>query len=332
MAVATVGLNTHIWNNRIASVLLLLGFPLLLLLVLGVFFALSAQGYDADPVDAAISGILHYGHYAVLAAIFWFIIAWFSHTAIINASVGSRSLSREEAPEIYNLLENLCISRGMAMPKLRIMETPALNAFASGIDDKTYCVTLTRGLINALEKDELEAVIAHELSHIRHRDVRLLIIAVIFAGIITFACEMIYRMIYYGGAGRRRDGRAVLIGLALLAVGYLFAIVLRFSLSRRREYLADAGAVELTHNPDAMIRALRKISGHGELPDVPDDVRQMMIENKAGFFGMFATHPPIEERIRALVMMGGLDDGAPLELIRKKDKPRPWQRRHGPWE
>jgi len=337
MALATVGLQTHIWNNQIKSVLLLLGFPLLLLGIMGVYFILNPMypsPYGSHPLEDAWAGISRYGIFAFAAAGVWFVIAWFSHTAIINAATGAQPIERTDAPDIYNLLENLCISRGMVTPKLQIMDTPALNAFASGINEKNYRITLTRGIIEALDRDELEAVIGHELSHIRHKDVRLLIIAVIFAGIITFVCEMIYRMFAYGGgAGRRRDGRALLVAFALLGVGYVLAIAIRFSLSRSREYLADAGSVELTKNPDALIRALKKISGHAELPAVPDDVRQMMIENKAGFFGLFATHPPIEDRIRALIMMGGREEEQPPERIdRKASAPRPWARRHGPWE
>ncbi len=340
MALAAAGLQTHIWNNQIKSVLLLLGFPVLLLLMIGVFFALiSADASGVDPVDAGMQGVMRYGHWAVMAAALWFLIAWFTHTAIINAATGAKPVTRQEMPEVYNLLENLCISRGMAMPQLQIMESPVLNAFASGIDDKSYRITLTRGIVEALDEEALEAVIAHELSHIRHKDVRLLIVAVIFAGIISFSCEMIYRLAMYGG-GRRRDVRMLIVGFVLLGVGYMLAIALRFALSRKREYLADAGAVELTHNPDAMIRALRRISGKAEMPSVPDDIRQMMIENATGFFGMFATHPPIESRIKALVMLGGRDTGSlvPHEpeatsapAPEAQAKRLPWQRRHGPW-
>lgn len=341
MAMAAVGLRTHIWNNQIKTVLLLLGFPLLLLLLLGAFFAMmpvDAGQMAADPISAGVEGVMRYGYIAFIASALWFAVAWAGHTSMINAATGAQPLSRADAPELYNMLENLCISRGMNMPKLQIMETTALNAFASGINDKTYTVTLTRGIIDALERDELEAVMAHELSHIRHKDVRLLIVAVIFAGIITFACEMMFRSMRFGrgGGGRRRDGKVLLLAFALMAVGYVMAIVIRFAISRKREFLADAGAVDLTHNPDAMIRALRKISGHAEMPSVPDDVRQMMIENKAGFFGMFATHPPMEDRIKALVMIGGRDDMPEPSLSASQEHTapaprRPWQRRFGPW-
>lgn len=342
MAIAAVGLQTHIWNNQIKSVLLLLGFPLLLLVLLGVLCALVGTPSGVaraayDPTQAAIDGVARYGHWVILAAAVWFAIAWVMHTSIINAVTGAKPVTRQQAPEIYNMLENLCISKGMRMPRLQVIDSPALNAFASGINDNTYTITLTRGIVQALDKQALEAVIAHELAHIRHRDVRLLIIAVIFAGIISFVCEIIYRMIIYGGTGRQRDGRVILLGFAVMAIGYVLALSLRFALSRRREYLADAGAVELTRNPDAMIRALRRISGRSEMPDVPVDVRQMMIENKAELFGMFATHPPIEARVQALVMLGGRDTGelpAPPSAVaaqQETGEARPWRRRHGPW-
>jgi heat shock protein HtpX len=229
---------------------------------------------------------------------------------MIEAAVGAKSLARKESPQIYNLLENLCISRGISMPRLNIIETPAMNAFASGISDKSYTITVTRGLVEALEKDELEAVLAHELTHIQNRDVRLLIIAVIFVGIFSFFGEMLFeglfrRGVRIGGHTRSRSGDSrgggvlILIAIALIVIAYLLALVIRFSLSQKREYLADAGAAELTRNPDAMIRALQKISGNAQI-DAPNDVQQMMVENRARFAGVFATHPPIEKRIAAL--------------------------------
>ena len=196
------------------------------------------------------------------------------------------------------------------MPKLNIIETDALNAFASGITDDTYTVTLTRGLINTLDRDELEAVIAHELTHIRNRDVRLLIISVVFVGIFSFFGEMVFRGLFrtgrhIGGHTRSRNGDSrgggalILIAVAVIAIAYLLSIVIRFALSRKREFLADAGAVDLTRNPDAMISALEKISGRSKV-DIPGGVQQMMIDNPSPFAGIFLTHPPIEKRVTAL--------------------------------
>lgn len=314
------GLQTHIWNNNLKSVVLLAGFPVLLLLLL---YGLSV-GYVGvtEPIDNVGEGmVLALGHmtrvwpFALLGAALWFAIAWFSYQKIIEASVGARSLTRKEAPDLYNLLENLCVSRGLTMPRLNIIETPALNAFASGLDDKSYKVTVTRGLIETLDKDELEAVLAHELTHIMNRDVRLLIIAVIFVGIFSFFGEMVFRGLFRSGVrtggysrGRKGDSRGggmlILIAVAIIVITYLLALVIRFSLSQKREYLADAGAVELTRNPDAMISALQKISGNSDV-NAPNDIQQMMIENRNPFAGVFATHPPIDKRIGALTAFAG---------------------------
>lgn len=314
------GLQTHIWNNNLKSVILLAGFPVLLLLLT---YGLSV-GYVGltQPIDGVGEGlVLAAGHlkrlwpFAFLGAGVWFLIAWAFYQNIIEASVGARGLTRKEAPELYNLLENLCISRGITTPKLNIIETPALNAFASGVSDKSYKVTVTRGLIETLDRDELEAVLAHELTHIMNKDVRLLIVAVIFVGIFSFFGELLFRNMFraglrVGGHTRSRKGDSrgggvlILIAIAMIVIAYLLAMVIRFMLSRKREYLADAGAVELTRNPDAMISALKKISGRAKV-DAPNDIQQMMIENTQPFAGVFATHPPIEKRIEALVNYAG---------------------------
>ncbi|MEM9495977.1 MAG: M48 family metallopeptidase [Pseudomonadota bacterium] len=314
------GLQTHIWNNNLKSLALLAGFPLLLLLLLyglSVGFV-GVTGEARDLAEGLVLARDHVGRvwpFVFLGAGVWFLIAWMSYQKIIEASVGARSLSRKEAPELYNLLENLCISQGVTMPRLNIVETPALNAFASGLSDKSYTVTVTRGLIERLDRDEIEAVLAHELTHIMNRDVRLLIIAVIFVGIFSFIGELLFRGLFrsgvrVGGHTRSRNGDSrgggvmILIAIAIIVVAYLLAMVIRFSLSRKREYLADAGAVELTRNPDAMISALQKISGRADL-DAPVDMRQMMVENTQKFAGVFATHPPIEKRIKALTDFAG---------------------------
>lgn len=318
------GLQTHIWNNNVKSVLLMAGFPLLLLLLMyglsvGYVGMTGAARDVGEGLRLALDHMTRLWPFAFIGAVVWFLIAWFSYQKIIEMSVGAKSLSRKEAPELYNLLENLCVSRGLAMPRLNVIETPALNAFASGLSDKNYTVTVTRGLIDTLDRDELEAVLAHELTHIMNRDVRLLIIAVIFVGIFSFFGELIFRSLFYRGMrvggysrGRKGDSRGggvlILIAIAMVVAAYLLALVIRFSLSRKREYLADAGAVELTRNPDAMIGALKKISGKSQV-DAPNDVQQMMVENTARFAGVFATHPPIDKRIEALAEFAGGRDG-----------------------
>src|SRR5690606_4561476 len=160
--------------------------------------------------------------------------------------------------------------------------------------------TFTRGLLDRLDREEVEAVMAHELTHVRNKDIRLLVIAIIFVGIISFVGEMMVRGFFYGGMGRRggggrRDGKGagviILVAIAIMVGAYVLAILIRFAMSRRREYLADAGSVELTKNPDAMISALRKISGSEPVKNAPGMVREMFLHHpKADFMDMFATH------------------------------------------
>lgn len=316
MSLSAVGLKTHIWNNNAKSIMLLAGFPLLILFMVWLFFyllnlaELQAGVSHTQIFGDAWSQSIAIAHWIFLACGLWLGIAWMSHTAMIRLTGGGHPVTRRDYPEIYNMLENLCISRGLKMPQFDIIDTPQLNAFASGISDKNYRITLTTGLIDTLEPDELEAVIAHELTHIINRDVRLLIISIIFVGMIATMAELIGRSFFrisLLSGGRRRNGRSgalmVLIALLVLAVGYIFAIFIRFALSRKREYLADAGAVELTKNPDAMMRALLRISGKSTIDSMPDEMRQMCIDNETRFLGLFATHPSISKRVLAISEM-----------------------------
>jgi heat shock protein HtpX len=206
------------------------------------------------------------------------------------------------------------MSQGMAMPQINVIEDDSLNAFASGINNRTYTVSLSRGIINKLDDDELESVIAHELSHIRNRDVRLLIVSIVFVGIFAMLSEIALRVLFYT-PGRSRNNKngggalvIILIALVVAAIGYFFSTLMRFAISRNREYLADAGSAEMTHKPQALASALRKISGDPDIEAVTrDDVAQLFIEHPrkqekafAGITGLFATHPPIEKRIQIL--------------------------------
>jgi len=205
-----------------------------------------------------------------------------------------------------------------------VIEDDSLNAFATGMNDKQYSITVTTGLINSLNDAEIESVLGHELTHIRNGDVRMLVIAVIIAGVIAFFAELVFRLLFQGGfswrggrggGDRKGAGVAILIALVLIAVAWMLSIVIRFALSRKREYLADAGSVELTKNPDAMISALRKIEGRGELPGATSAVMEMCIDNpREGFSNIFDTHPPIGARVAALVKFAGGHDPGPLAL------------------
>jgi heat shock protein HtpX len=344
--VGAYGLQTHIWNNNWKTVLLMAGFPVLLLLLTYALFLLYA-GFTGTFVgnEPTIGYFIWAGDalanawpFAIAGAILWFGIAYAFYQNIIDAATGAKKVERKAEPKLYNLLENLCISRGITMPALRIMETDALNAFATGLHKGQYSITVTRGLMNTLNDEEIEAVLAHELTHIRNADVRLLIIAVIFVGIFSFVGEMAFRGLRFsgGGSSRRSSGGrdsgggaaiAIIVALVIIGIAYALAIVIRFALSRRREYLADAGAVELTKNPDAMISALQKISGNATV-NAPSEVREMFIENPhSDFAGIFATHPPIGKRIEALAKFAG-GRVIPPELAAASAPSAP---RRGPW-
>jgi heat shock protein HtpX len=313
-----VGLRTYIWNNNIRSILLLAGFPVLLLtmvyvMTLGMIAGrmLPTTGTAGGDMAYAASLMLGAAPLAIAVAAVWFAIAYFFNQSIIDMATGARKVERSEEPQFYNILENLCISRGLTMPTPRIIESDSMNAFASGLHEGRFSVTVTRGLLRSLDRDELEAVLGHELTHIINRDVRTMVIASIFAGIITLICQIVFRSIWWSGGriGRSRDRGGIilfwLVAMAAAAIGYVLAIVIRMALSRSREYVADAGSVELTKNPDAMISALVKVSGHAHL-DAPESMRAMFLEDDdEGVFGLFATHPPMSKRIAALQAYAG---------------------------
>jgi heat shock protein HtpX len=350
------GLSTYIWNNRLKSLILLAGFPFLLLLICFAF-ALIISAFDDPDIATGFANAVRLLPSLIPVALggaaLWFVIAFFAHQRIIDAVTGARRIERSENPRLWNLLETLCISRGITMPALRIVDTNALNAFASGIREEHYSVTVTRGLLETLDDPELEAVLAHELTHIRKRDVQLLVISAVFVGVITLVGDLLVRsprMLMYGGMRSRRirmgggGGRGkggggaivlILVAVAIFILSRFLAIALRFALSRKREFLADAGAVELTKNADAMIGALRKIEGRSEI-SAPSQVREMFLDSPraAGLAGLFATHPSIDDRVAALVEYGGGRD-VPRTIAappQPEEHPGPWQQtERGPW-
>ncbi|MGZ9108279.1 MAG: M48 family metallopeptidase [Micavibrio sp.] len=306
---AAIGLKTHIWNNNLRSLALLAAYPLVLLAMLWAIGAVLGGGSGAvDPVAFGNDIVFEYWPVVVTIVAIWFTVAWFFQTRMIRMVAHSRPVTRDEEPELYNLLENLCISRGITIPRLEIIESHARNAFASGVSDNTYAITVTRGLLSALKPDEVEAVLGHELTHIINRDVRLLMVCVIFTGMIGFAAQLLWSNLRYGaffprGSGNNRRGNNFMLYFAILAillVGYLASLLARFALSRSREYMADAGSIELTRNPEAMMRALLRISGRDRIPQATDDIALMCIENSVPFMGLFATHPPIDRRVRMI--------------------------------
>lgn len=328
-----VGMQTQIRRNNMMSVLLLLLFPTIILGMVWVFLALvnyfgngyyDQYGNVVHQMDAATVNyyFLTTIPWVVLGVGIWFAIAYFANSSMVRHAVNSRPLSRRENPRVYNIVENLCMSCGMQMPKVNVVDAPQLNAFASGIDNKSYAVTVTTGLLDLLDDEELKGVIAHELTHIRNRDTRLLITSIIFVGIIStvmsLTVRMMYNMMWFGGGRRSSDDErgsgismivVMLIGVICCVIAYFFTLITRFAISRRREYMADAGGAELCRNPLALASALRKISGNPGLDDVKRaDVAQLFIcqpdEMESGIMGfmnsLFSTHPDTEKRIQIL--------------------------------
>jgi heat shock protein HtpX len=305
-----VGLQSQIWRNNSNSIILLILFPLVLFGMVWLFIYIVGLQNKGFTLEAANYNFLLALPWVTIGVLLWFLIAYFSHSTMIMAATGSKPLERMENKRVYNLVENLCITAGMQTPRIFVIEDDSLNAFASGINQKTFSISLSRGIIDKLNDEELEGVIAHELTHIRNRDVRLLIISIIFVGIFAFLSQMLFRTMIYGGGrsrGKDKGGVVIVIGLLLAVIGYLITILCRFALSRKREYMADAGGAELTKNPLALASALRKVSQDSRIEAVTrKDVAQMFIENPQeeektnSFSSLFATHPSIEKRINLL--------------------------------
>ena len=253
---AAYGLYTHIQSNKRRSIALLIGlfFLVYVMVFAGALLAealSTTTSYNAPPLDylirAAEFDFIKALPFATIGTIVWIAIAYKFHQSMIDAVTGARQVTRQEEPRLYNLLENLCISRGITMPTLRIADDDALNAFATGLNEKQYSITVTRGLIDALNDKEIEAVLGHELTHIRNGDVRMLVIAVVIAGVISFFGELVFRIFFQNvmwGGGRRSSsddrkggaGLAIIIAIAIIAVVWILSIVIRFALSRQREY------------------------------------------------------------------------------------------------
>jgi heat shock protein HtpX len=326
---AAYGLYSDIQSNRHRSIALLVGL-FFLVYVLVYAGALVAEGLSVNAdintlLQLAWIDLLKASPFATVGTLLWIVIAYYFHQNMIDALTGGREVQRADEPRLYDILENLCISRGIATPKLKVMETDALNAFATGMNPKQYSITVTTGLLKRLNDAEVESVLGHELTHIRNGDVRMMVIAVIIAGFVSFFVELIFRLWFYNsfsfrGSRDRQGGGggaaiAIVIAVGLLAVAYVLSFVIRLALSRSREFLADAGSVELTKNPDAMISALRKIEGRGELPSATSAVMEMCLDNpREGFGDLFDTHPSVEARVAALVKFAGGHDPGPLAL------------------
>lgn len=328
-----VGMQTQIQRNNMLSIFLLLMFPTIILGIVWVFLAVLnyfGNGYPDEYGEMVyhldVSTVNYYFittiPWVVIGVLIWFVIAYFGNVSMVQKATGARPVTRKENPRLYNIVENLCMTCNMDMPKINVVDDRQLNAFASGIDAKSYTVTVTTGLMDILDDDELAGVLGHELTHIRNHDTKLLITSIIFVGIISTIMSLVVRITYqvfWSGGGRRRGNSKeggglsilviLLIGVVCCAVAYIFTLLTRFAISRKREYMADAGGAELCGNPLALASALRKISQNPGLDNVKRaDVAQLFIiqpdEMKQGLMNfmnsLFSTHPDVEKRIAIL--------------------------------
>jgi heat shock protein HtpX len=318
----------HIRANATKSVLLLVGFPFVLPTIIFAFVLLAAAIVKHPaPLSIAATGFFTALAVMVVATLVWLPIGYMCHQWIIDQATGARLVERTEERRLWAVYERLCASVGMRMPALRIIESDVMNAFASGLAEGRYSVTVTRGLLRTLEDDELEGVLAHELTHIRNQDVRLLVIATVLVGMIPLLHDIIMRIFWALVTAFLKLYQAIFtlfdvpiarllftLGYAAIywagwvvarvigIVGHLSSLIIHFALSRAREFMADAGAVEMTGKPEALISALRKVSGNCGLETSIDGVREMLFDSPSifGISGLFATHPPIEKRIQAI--------------------------------
>jgi heat shock protein HtpX len=261
------------------------------------------------------------GSYLILwlAVIYSILMSFFSYwysDKIVLAMNRARPIEKKDNPELYRIVENLCITAGLSVPKIYIIDESQPNAFATGRDPKHAAVAVTRGLLNLLERAELEGVIAHELSHIGNRDALLQTIVVVLVGVVVIVTDFFFRISFYGGFSSRRDNRnggqvrviMLLVALALAVLAPLFATLIRLAISRKREFLADATGALLTRYPEGLASALEKISQNpNPLRAANNSTAHLYFaspfkgkQSKNFLTKLFMTHPPVEERTKAL--------------------------------
>ncbi|MBU0599005.1 M48 family metallopeptidase [Patescibacteria group bacterium] len=296
----------QIAKNKRKSVLLIVLFIIIIIAIGWVFSEFSEVGY---------AGLVM----AVIIAIAMSLFGYYSGDKVALWTAGAKPITKEQNAYVYRMVENLCITAGLPLPKVHIINNSAINAFATGRDPQHASIAVTTGAIEKLENEELEGVIAHELSHVKNYDIRIMMLVIICVGIVALLSNWFFRISFYGGFGGRRSssrsssgGRIQLImmvvGIALLIFAPIFAQLIKFAISRKREFLADASGVLLTRYPDGLANALEKIKNQNiePMPRANNATAHLYISNpfgakaKKGLAKLFSTHPPIEERIAAL--------------------------------
>lgn len=290
--------------NKRRTVLLLLVFMSLLAALGAALGYLMTGVWETGIVIALVVGLV----YAVIMLV--------QSTKVVMAMNRAREVTAEEYPDLYHIVEDMAMVAQVPMPKVYVIDDPALNAFAAGPSPDKAAVAATTGLLAVMNREELEGVMAHEVSHIRNYDIRLSTIAVALASAISLLASMGSRLMWYGGSrSQRRDDRdsgqtqalLMVFSILMMALAPLAATLIQLAISRQREYLADAGAVALTRNPQGMIKALRKLDQSGPMSRTPDGASSAIYinapKNRDGLQALFRTHPPIADRIARLERM-----------------------------
>lgn len=295
---------TEITKNKTYSVLLIMIF---LLVIIGLGFVFS-QAYGTPEIL----------FFTVIFSTVSALISYFFSDKIALSMSGAKEINLQSNPELYRIVENLSIAAGLPIPKIFIIEDTALNAFATGRNPNNAVVAVTRGLLERLDKTELEGVLAHELSHVGNYDIRFMTLVVVLVGIVTLLADWMLRMSFFGGKRDNNNGGSpifLLIGVGLAILSPIIAMLIQLAVSRKREFLADATGALITRYPEGLASALEKIAADHEPLEVANKATaHLYISNplkdhekdgQSWFANLFNTHPPIEERIKRLREMGG---------------------------
>lgn len=301
MAVAT--LYNQVDSNKRKTLILMVGFSFFIVVV--SYVLVRALGFDE------IGALGFSGLFLIISGIINFSSYYWSDKLVLGFA-GGRQITKEDHPKLFRTVENLCIASGIPLPKIFLIDDPAPNAFATGRDPKHAAIAFTSGLLEKLDDLEIEGVVAHELSHIRNYDTRLMSIIVILVGMVVFLVDIFFRNLWWGNFGKnRKKGTSrvlLLLGVAVAVLAPILAQIIKLAISRRREFLADSSGALLTRYPEGLASALIKISkDKNTLKSATNATAHLYIENpfkgeeaKSWIASLFSTHPPVEERVNAL--------------------------------
>lgn len=298
-----VWLQTSIWENRLKTLYLIILMPTIVFVSIFLWVFIAFREMNSEIIEFVFTNFL----FSLPILTIWFFIAVFFQKQIIFKFSWAKAITRQEEPEIYNIVENLCISRGLTTPKIWILEDESMNAFATWWNEKSSWIVFSRGILNRLEKNEIEAVAAHELTHIINKDIKIMVLSTVFIWIVGTVWEIFMRMWFRGWKSDKDDNVRYIFWIIWIVLYLVWLIILplvNLAISRKREYLADAGSVDLTKDREAMISALKKISTDARIESIQKKtVAAMCIANplkKIKKSSIFSTHPSIEDRIKAL--------------------------------